>query len=235
MNNPTRTPVSRRSRPAKDPLSQEVIVKTAFDLLEREGSSGLSMRKIAKALDTGPSSLYVYVKNLEELSTYVLDYGLGKLVLPPAADGSWQSNLFDALNAYLTVLYESPGLAELALTTIPIGPHSLALMEYILARLDEGGASSISAAWGVDLLLLYTASVAFEQTSRDRMGTTLQTITETFRSLDPLRYPMIAALKDVMFSGDETGDLQRFRWGLEAILRGVLQTGDKAPGRDVNA
>nr|WGD96985.1 hypothetical protein P5627_14030 [Bacillus safensis] len=37
----------------------------------------MSMRKVAKALDTGPASLYVYVNNFQELSAYVLDYGLG--------------------------------------------------------------------------------------------------------------------------------------------------------------
>lgn len=78
MEEQTNTITSRRSRPAKEPLSKEIIVKTAYDLLESEGISGLSMRKIAKVLDTGPSSLYVYVKNADELRAYVLDYGLGK-------------------------------------------------------------------------------------------------------------------------------------------------------------
>ena len=113
MKNPNRTVISRRSRPAKAPLSKDLIVKTAFELLKNEGISGLSMRKIAKALDTGPSSLYVYVTNLQELSAYVLDYGLDKVVLPEVQEGSWQTELFDALYSYLTILFESPGIAEL--------------------------------------------------------------------------------------------------------------------------
>ncbi|GGA05815.1 hypothetical protein GCM10008018_59690 [Paenibacillus marchantiophytorum] len=82
MNTTNRTIVSRRSRPAKAPLSKEVIIKTALELLRKEGSSGLSMRKIAKVLDTGPSSLYVYVTNLQELNDYVLDLGLEEVPLP---------------------------------------------------------------------------------------------------------------------------------------------------------
>lgn len=223
MNNSNRTVISRRSRPAKEPLSKDLIVKTALELLKNEGSSGLSMRKIAKALDTGPSSLYVYVTNLQELSAYVLDYGLDKVVLPDAQDGSWKTNLFDALNSYLRVLYESPGIAELALTTIPVGPHSLALMEYILGRLHEGGIRSTSAAWGVDLLLLYATSVAFEQASRDQKGTTLNTISTSYESLDVMRYPMIANLKYELTS---SGGEERFRWGIEVILQGILQRQD---------
>ncbi|MCR8633013.1 TetR/AcrR family transcriptional regulator [Paenibacillus radicis (ex Xue et al. 2023)] len=219
MNNPPKTVISRRSRPAKEPLSKDLIVKTALELLKNEGSAGLSMRKIAKALDTGPSSLYVYVTNLQELSAYVLDYGLDKVVFPSSQDGSWKTRLFDVLNSYLTVLYESPGIAELSLTTIPIGPHSLAITEYILQRLQEGGIHSTSAAWGADLLLLYASSVAFEQSSRDQKGTTLLAISSSYQSLDAIQYPMIASLRNEMTSSD--GE-ERFRWGLEVILHGIL-------------
>ncbi|WP_282943133.1 TetR/AcrR family transcriptional regulator [Paenibacillus sp. RC67] len=224
MNNPNRTVISRRSRPAKEPLSKDIIVKTAFELLKNEGMSGLSMRKIAKALDTGPSSLYVYVTNLKELSAYVLDYGLNEVVLPSdTQEDSWKNDLYDVLRSYLKILYESPGIAELSLTTIPIGPHSLAITEYILGRLHAGGIRSTSAAWGVDLLLFYTASVAFEQASRDQKGTTLDSIYSSYQSLDVLRYPMLAGLKEEMFSGDQ----ERFRWGIEVILQGILQTQNK--------
>lgn len=220
MTNTTRTVISRRSRPAKEPLSQELIIKTALTLLEEEGSSGLSMRKIAKALDTGPSSLYVYVKNLQELSAFVMDYGLQKVELPSTEEGSWKTRLFDALNAYLMVLYESPGLAALALTCIPVGPHSLMINEYLVKQMHEGGIRGTSAAWGADLLLLYISSVAFEQSSRDLKGMNWQAIAASYQSLDPMTYPFLAGLKDDMVSTDGQ---ERFRWGLEVILEGILR------------
>ncbi|TBL74517.1 TetR/AcrR family transcriptional regulator [Paenibacillus thalictri] len=231
MNNSNRTIISRRARPAKQPLSQDLIVQTALELLKSEGSPGLSMRKIAKALDTGPSSLYVYVANLQELSAFVLDNALAKVDFPEEDQGSWKSRLFDVLQSYLSVLYEAPGVAELSLTTIPAGPHSLAMMEYILRQLHEGGIRSTSAAWGVDLLLLYVSSVAFEQSSRDRKGTTLHAISASYRSLDPSQYPLISGLKEELLSsgGQEDKEGQqgyegeaRFRWGLEAILQGIV-------------
>lgn len=110
MMKPTRTVISRRARPAKEPLSHELIVKTAYTLLKEEGLSGMSMRKVAKALDTGLSSLYVYVKNFQEQSAYVLDYGFGQLELPESGDRSWKERLFDALETYLWLLDEHPGL-----------------------------------------------------------------------------------------------------------------------------
>jgi AcrR family transcriptional regulator len=224
MQNPNRTIVSRRARPAKEPLSHELIVKTAYSLLKDVGMPGMSMRKVAKALDTGPSSLYVYVKNLQELNTYVMDYGLGQLVLPESAEGSWKERLFGALDAYLMLLFDQPGLAEMSLTTLPMGTNSLRLTEYILSALNEAGIRSKSAAWGVDLFLFYVSSVAFERTSWKKHGTMqMSVIKESFQSADPNRYPLIASLKEEMFSGD-TESKERFRWGLEVILQGILQT-----------
>ncbi len=218
MTTTNRIIISRRTRPAKDALSREIIVKTAFVLLAAEGLSGMSMRKIAKHLDTGASSLYVYVKNIQELYSYVVDYGLRDVILPEGRPNSWKSELVSLLNSYLNVLYTSPGVAELALTTIPIGPYSLAINEYILARLQAGGAQAKSAAWGADMLLLYVTSVAFEQSSREQKGMTLQSIRDSYQSLDAVKYPMLVRLNEEMFSGDE----ERFQWGLEVILQGIL-------------
>ncbi|ODP28921.1 hypothetical protein PTI45_01700 [Paenibacillus nuruki] len=218
MDNTNRIIISRRTRPAKDALSREIIVKTAFELLAAEGLSGMSMRKIAKHLDTGASSLYVYVKNIQELYSYVVDYGLRDVILPEGRPNSWKSELVSLLNSYLNVLYTSPGVAELALTTIPIGPYSLAINEYILARLQAGGAQAKSSAWGADMLLLYVTSVAFEQSSREQKGMTLQSIRDSYQSLDAVKYPMLVRLNEEMFSGDE----ERFQWGLEVILQGIL-------------
>lgn len=224
MTNPNRTIVSRRARPAKEPLSRELIVQTAYSLLKEEGMPGMSMRKVAKALDTGPSSLYVYVKNLQELNAYVLDYGLSQLSWPSSVGGSWKDKLFGILDAYLTLLYEQPGLAELSLTTLPVGDNYLRLTEYILSSLHEGGVQSRSAAWGVDLFLFYVSSVAFEQTTwKKNGGMQMSVIKESFLSADPARYPLIAVLKEELFSGD-TASKERFRWGLEVILQGILQT-----------
>jgi hypothetical protein len=160
----------------------------------------------------------VYVKNIQELHSYVVDYGLQQVVLPEVQPDSWKNELLSLLHSYLNVLYTSPGVAELALTTIPIGPYSLAINEYILARLQAGGAQDKSAAWGADMLLLYVTSVAFEQSSREQKGMTLQSIRDSYQSLDAVKYPMLVRLNEEMFSGGK----ERFEWGLEVILQGIL-------------
>ncbi|SEG58535.1 TetR/AcrR family transcriptional regulator [Paenibacillus sp. UNC499MF] len=223
MKQPNRVIVSRRARPAKEPLSHELIVKTAYELLKKEGISGMSMRKVAKALDTGPSSLYVYVKNLQELSSYVLDHGLGELVLPELTDGDWKEQLFGALDSYAMLLIEQPGLAELSFQAIPIGTHAFRLNEHLLAVLHKGGITSVSAAWGMDLLLLYVSSVAFEQAARSKHGEEhMAAIRHSYQASDPVRFPLINSLKEELFSGD-TVSKERFYWGMEVIVNGLVQ------------
>jgi len=221
MKNPNRVIVSRRDRPAKDPLSRELIVKTAYELLKEEGMPGMSMRKVAKALDTGPSSLYVYVNNIEDLNSYVLDYGLGELELPGSEEGAWKERLFGALNAYFQLLIKQPGLAEISFFSISRGTHYMELVEYILTTLREGGAGPTSAAWGVDLLLLYVSSVAYERHSWRKHGrVSMLDIKEAFQHADPTRFPLIHSLNKELFSGDNTV-MERFNWGLEVILQGI--------------
>jgi len=45
--------------------------------MREEGLERVTMRRLAAALDTGPSSLYVYVRNTAELHAAVLDELLG--------------------------------------------------------------------------------------------------------------------------------------------------------------
>jgi AcrR family transcriptional regulator len=221
MKNSNRIIVSRRDRPAKEPLSRELIVKTAYELLKEQGMAGMSMRKVAKALDTGPSSLYVYVHNLEDLSSYVLDYGLGELVLPDSEKGPWKERLIGALSAYFLLLIEQPGLAEISLSTIPRGDRYLEVVEYLLTALHEGGAQSSSAAWGVDLLLLYVTSTAFEKHSwRKHVTVEMSEVKESFKHADPIRFPLIHSLNEELFSGG-ADVMDRFQWGLEVMLRGI--------------
>lgn len=50
---PWRTPSRGRTR---RPLSQEAVVDAALAVLDREGLGGLSMRRVAQELGTGPAS-----------------------------------------------------------------------------------------------------------------------------------------------------------------------------------
>lgn len=210
--------VSRRSRPAKAPLGRDIIVTTALDLLSRDGLSGLSLRKVAAALDTGPASLYVYFANLGELHTLMLDRALSAVALPAAREGGWRERLTFVLASYLHVLYNGHGLAQLALSTIPTGPNALRLLETLLELLLEGGIDQAVAAWAVDLLVLHVTSVAAEQSVRRDQGYSFGPVIGAINAVSEADYPRIHGLREELLSGG----LARFGWGVDVLINGIL-------------
>ncbi len=210
--------ISRRNRPAKAPLSREVIVSTALRILERDGLSGLSLRRVATALDTGAASLYVYVANLEELHALMLDRALAAVQVTEAGSLPWRGRLKALLRAYLQVLYKRQGLAQLALSTIAAGPNSLRILEALLALLKEGGVDDLSAAWGVDLLTLYVTAIAAEQSIRRDSDQVLGRVKHALSTVTELQFPLVFALKDALLSG---GGETRGEWALDVIIDGI--------------
>ena len=73
---------SNQRKPARAPLTQDLIVDTALAVLAEEGIEAVTMRRVAQGLDTGPASLYAHVSNKEELHELMADRVLGEVPLP---------------------------------------------------------------------------------------------------------------------------------------------------------
>jgi AcrR family transcriptional regulator len=223
-----RTVVSRRGGPVKPPLSRDVIVRAALDLLQGEGLEGMSLRKVAAALDTGAATLYAYVDDLQELQTLVLDQALAGVKTAGRAGASWKSRLRDCLLSYFEVLVQSPGLAQLAMRTNPAGPNALRILETLLGILDEAGVDPGTASWAIDLILLWVTGGAVEQSLRRGGRDPLGFLTLVLRNVTPEQHPRIHAARDELMSG--SGDA-RFAWALDALLAGIQQTPRTPPAR----
>ncbi|MFJ6739397.1 TetR/AcrR family transcriptional regulator [Streptomyces sp. NPDC091279] len=213
------TPRSRRERPAKPALTRDSIVGAAVAVLRAEGLAKVTMRRLAQELDTGPASLYVYVRNTAELHAAVLDELLGEIG-PAPADGPWRERLERVLSAYTVMLLAHPTLARSALTTWPSGPHYLRLIETLLALLDEGGVAPARAAWGVDLLLQHATATAAEHATQ-APSEDWDALRRAVRDIDADHHPHIAAVAEELLSG-EPG--QRLSWGLRALILGIERT-----------
>jgi AcrR family transcriptional regulator len=211
--------ISRRNRPAKAPLSRDIIVSTALDILGRHGLSGLSLRRIATALDTGAASLYVYLSNINELHALMLDTTLAAVKLPdPRGLLSWRDRIKSFLLDYLHVLYERQGLAQLAMSTIATGPNSLRIWELLLGLIKEGGIEDVRAAWGVDLLILYVTAIAAEQSIRHEKGQGLDGVKRALSDVSVKEFPLVFACQEALLSGDRE---TRSEWALDVIIDGI--------------
>ncbi|MFD6528834.1 TetR/AcrR family transcriptional regulator [Streptomyces sp. NPDC060184] len=226
---PPPAPRSRRERPAKPALSHAGIVEAAVRIMRAEGLQRVTMRRLAAELDTGPASLYVYFGNTAELHAAILEEYLGAVDLSPAkgpadAQGDWRERLVQVLGSYTGVLFEHPSLARSALVARPTGANYLALVEAILALLDEGGVPLGQAAWGVDVLLQLATAAAAEQGTRsetDSAEDDHDALVGALRAASADTYPRIAALGDDLFSGTPP---QRLGWMFRVVVNGALST-----------
>ncbi|MFC9845390.1 TetR/AcrR family transcriptional regulator [Streptomyces sp. NPDC060223] len=215
---------SRRERPAKPALTRDGIVATAVEITRAEGLQKVTMRRLAQELDTGPASLYVYVRNTAELHAAVLDELLGTVESPPADDGDWRERLEKVLTSYTGVLFEYRGLAQSALVARPSGEHYLNLVERLLALLDEGGVPPGQAAWGVDLLLQVATATAAEHAVQDGAAGTQDdwdALTHALQNASRDTHPRIASLADELLAGPPEA---RMAWGFQMLINGILHT-----------
>lgn len=223
--------VSRRDRPAKPPLSREGIIDTALNLLSSGGLPGLSLRKIATALDTGPASLYVYVANLEDLYRLMLDRALGEVEIPEVGKGIWRERLSIILTSYIKTLLSRPGLGRLAITTMASGPNAMRLMEAILDLLREGGIDSPRLAMtAMDTLLLHFSAIAAEKDSWRDHGSPLGALEQALKNLPPEDYPNIHSLSSELRENEFNGELteedsaSRLQLDVDIMINGILNT-----------
>lgn len=217
-----RIPVSRRDRPAKPPLSRESVVATALRIMKAEGLERVTMRRLGAELDTGPASLYVYVRNMAELHGAMLDDLLLDLDWRAGAGtDDWRNRLVDLLMSYTGLLFAYPSLARSVLTLRPSGPNYLRLIDTVLALLRAGDIPVRQAAWGVDILLQHAVATAAEQGIRTEAVETegeewdlAVAVAEASETV----YPQIAGVRHELFSG--TGE-ERGRWAFATLIRGL--------------
>ncbi|HWC82105.1 MAG TPA: TetR/AcrR family transcriptional regulator [Pseudonocardiaceae bacterium] len=221
----TGTPHNRRERPAKPALTRSGIIATAVELMRAEGLERVTMRRLAQQLDTGPASLYVYVRNTAELHAAVLEELLGVVDLAPVrTEGDWTDRLVAVLLSYTAVLFEHPGLAQSAMVSRPVGPNYLRLLDGLLALLAEGGVPGDRASWAVDLLLQFGTATAAEQVTRHRAVDAEEehhTLTAAVRDISATRYPHIAARGLDLLSGPGEA---RTEWGFRVLIAGAQDT-----------
>ena len=230
-----RPPRSTRDRPAKAPLSERAVLDAALALSRREGLDAVTMRRVAAELDTGAASLYVYVRNRDELVTAMGDRVMTAIELEPADPARWREQLQSLLVRMLDVLRAHPGLAAATLATVPATDPPFDLMEHLIGLLLAGGIGRQDAAWGIDALSLLTTGTAIESDVRaDRRGDHPQEMEEMvrglrdrFASMSPERFPHTVALAEEMTTGD--GD-ERFAFAVDALVEGMLARAARGGG-----
>jgi AcrR family transcriptional regulator len=207
----------RREETPRQPLTRDAIVEAALRLLDREGLSGLSMRKLADELAVGAASLYWHVRDKEELLALLLDRIVGEASVPDPDPKNWREQVKDLARENRRLLQSHRDAAQISLGRIPIGPHSVPVLERNLAVLRAAGLPPRVVALAADMFALFVGGFAFEESMGSEQADTAQ-LAEYFRSLPPDEFPTLVALADELVEG---GPDERFEFAIELLVRGL--------------
>ena len=141
-----RAPRQRRT------LNRDLIVDTAMAIVDEEGLDGLSMRRLADRLGTGPASLYAHVSGRDELLMLLLERAAADIVIPDPEPERWQEQVSEVAYSMRDALLPHRDLAGAALANIPTGEHAMRFADRLLAVLLAGGVDRRHAAMVIDLL-----------------------------------------------------------------------------------
>lgn len=234
--------VTTPEQPVKERLSRERIVDTALSQMAEDGYDAVSMRSLARALGTGPASLYAHVANKDELDQLVVDRIAMQVSLPEPDPERWRDQVRQLMREMLAAYRAHPGSARAALATIPTGEGGLRVADVTMGVLLAGGIAPQAAAWFIDVSALYVSAIAAEESiwlqrakAAERAGgsiteeETVEQIKEVFASLPPAVFPNLARHAEVLTAGD--GD-ERFEFGLDLLLAGLGVVSRRAETED---
>ncbi|HKD96822.1 MAG TPA: TetR/AcrR family transcriptional regulator [Micromonosporaceae bacterium] len=226
-------PSWKRTRPtpsARPQLSRDLIVETALKLLDADGLDGVSMRRVADELGTGPASLYAHVANKEELLDLLLDRVIAEIDVPEPDPANWQDQLRQVGRDMHAVFTRHRDIAAVSLANIPTGAGALRIADRMMAIMIAGGVPPKVAGWTLDRLALYVGADAYEEslyTNRQlASGLSMEKfieqyiggIREFYEHLPRDQFPTLSTHVEDLVGGD--GDA-RFEFGLDMIVRSL--------------
>jgi AcrR family transcriptional regulator len=190
-------PAGRRgpSGGSKAPITVEAIIDTAFGIVAAEGYEALTMRRLAAALQTGPSSLYAHVVNKDDLDDLLIGRLCAAIELPEPDPAAWRQQVRSVCAQLRDQYLRYPGISGAALAVVPTNLQTLRVSEGMLAILLAGGVDPQTAAWTIDALVLYVNAYCLERSllgerrdegsadwvvSRDELRQRLAALPDTF-------------------------------------------------------
>ncbi|MGC4890646.1 TetR/AcrR family transcriptional regulator [Micromonospora sp. DT227] len=215
-------------RAAPVPLSRAKIAAVAIRLADADGLDGVSIRKLAKALDVGPMRLYDYVLNRSELLDLMVDAVYAEIAEADRHDG-WRDTVLAVMHRTREAALAHEWFVDLLGARPHLGPHALAVGEATAAALARApavrGIDDLQRALGA-LNAFVVGALRREITERRTARSTGTDVAAwqsalgpyLTRMLDTGRYPTVARL---VVEGAHLDAAETFHHNLVTVLDGI--------------
>jgi TetR/AcrR family transcriptional regulator, tetracycline repressor protein len=192
-------------------IDRAQIVEAALDLLDAEGLSGVTTRRVATQLGIKSASLYWHIRDREELLDLLSDRIVADARWPDSST-EWREQVERLMHEYLRCLLDHRDAARVVAGRPPRGPNRLRGAEMLLRTLVRTGLSGQESIDAGLVLTTYVVGFALEEQASARPLPA--TLDEDFIH----RYPTLSGLADLALN--EAGS-SRFGYGLALVLDGI--------------
>jgi AcrR family transcriptional regulator len=135
------TPPSPRRRGPRPRHSREDVVRAAVAIADSDGLDAVTFRSVAARLGTGVMSLYNYVPDKQAL-VYDMAELVGAELDLPEPSGDWRADMHLVAGKQRDLAHRHPWLIAAVSHLQPLGPATLALLEFALGALEPTGLSA---------------------------------------------------------------------------------------------
>lgn len=135
-------------------------MRAAIELLDAEGLSGLSMRKLADRLSAGATSIYWHVETKDDLLEYVIDEIYGEVDVPDPELAGWRSGVTLLAHSLRATILRHPWLPEVISSRANLGPNAMSLSRRATALFSAAGFTGFDLDHAGSALIAYVIGIA---------------------------------------------------------------------------
>lgn len=210
------TAIAPSRHPARGDLSPEVILDAAQALVEREGDSALTFRRLGAELGADPTAAYRHFRNKDELLLALGDRLLGEAIAHTLADvpdgADWRTSMRLAAHHIRGTLVRHPALAAVISVRTTQGQHEAVGIEKGLEVLSQTGLPmaevvGIQRAFADTVLAWSLFSATFLALPDEAKARDTAAWVTTYRALPPEDFPYIHAGRDYLDNFDDAFDV----------------------------
>ena len=202
------------TRSRATPLSRERIVEAAVALLDGHGVDGLTMRRLAEALDVTATALYWHVRTKEDVLDLAVDRIFGDVPIPPVT-ADWRDDVRTLVRGWRTAMLRHPWAPPLIGRPM-LGPDVLARTEFLQSALVRGGLSELRLAVTTRLLANYVIGAALTESAWRRAPGAHPAQARAHITAESATYPTLIASGHL--DPERWDDDEIFDRGLDAVL-----------------